>query len=903
MLVGRLVTALLMVAGGAADASCSRPRERASTCCSRSAPAPGCSTCCAGSGGASTRGARSRRWSVRSSSRSASSSPARRALAIPAHASLLITVAVTTVVWLAVTYLTPPTDREVLVAFYERVRPAGPGWAPQCGAKPGSRPAQTPLSADVGVAVRVRGRLRRAVRDGAWLYGAAAARLVFLAWSSRRSAPLASRDCCRASSPRRLDDRAQSSSRGASARACGSRRRRARSTRRQAAAADAGLKAMIPIGRPFLDYILSELADAGVARRLSRHRPRARRSRGAITRRGAAAADSVSTFAVQEEPRGTADAVLAAEAWTGGEPFLVMNGDNYYPVPALRALAALSLPGLVGVPPRRAARRRPDPARADRCASRCSISTAAGCGAIVEKPGPGRWRRASTAARTVSMNCWRFDRGSTTLPARAAIAARRAGAADGRADGDRRRAVPGRGRAVGRGRPGPVRPRGHRGGCRTPGRHRGAVVTDAIARGLSAGAGRSSTRRRSRGRRAGEPGRRRRGVAALRAGAHRGARQAHGLRRRPQPHVRRRARLRGGLPAEGRSTCCGWSTRNDGRHVEFRVEASIEPAVGHWSNYPMTVARRLARNFGAARARRRHRLLEHAAKGRRPEHVECPGDRRRSLVLVEVNELGARPAFRAAIADDLQLAGYPGRIENGRAFGALAGDHGVGTTGGSEDHTAILLSTADRLTCYRYFPVTRLRQVSLPDDYAFVVAASGIAADKTGTARGPYNRASAMVAELLERWRADDGRADETLSEAVDAMPDAVGAPPRHRRRCRGRAGARRAAGALSRRGSPDPARGCRGARGLAARRVRVAGGPFSARGGGAAREPGARDGHARAARAREGRTRRVVVWRGIRRQRVGAGGGSTAPRRLPASGSTPIASVIPPPRRERRAS
>jgi galactokinase len=144
------------------------------------------------------------------------------------------------------------------------------------------------------------------------------------------------------------------------------------------------------------------------------------------------------------------------------------------------------------------------------------------------------------------------------------------------------------------------------------------------------------------------------------------------------------------------------------------------------------------------------------------------------LVLVEVNELGARPAFRAAIADELQLAGYLGNIENGRAFGTLAGDHGVGTTGGSEDHTAILLSTADQLTCYRYFPVTRLRQVSLPDDYAFVVAASGIAADKTGTARGPYNRASAMVAELLERWRVETGRADETLSEAVDAMPDAV---------------------------------------------------------------------------------------------------------------------------------
>ena len=31
----------------------------------------------------------------------------------------------------------------------------------------------------------------------------------------------------------------------------------------QAAVADQGIKAMIPIGRPFLDYVLSALADAG----------------------------------------------------------------------------------------------------------------------------------------------------------------------------------------------------------------------------------------------------------------------------------------------------------------------------------------------------------------------------------------------------------------------------------------------------------------------------------------------------------------------------------------------------------------------------------------------------------------------------------------------------------------
>lgn len=47
---------------------------------------------------------------------------------IPAHISLIITILSTTVVWVLTTYLTQPTDRNVLVRFYQLVRPAGPGW-------------------------------------------------------------------------------------------------------------------------------------------------------------------------------------------------------------------------------------------------------------------------------------------------------------------------------------------------------------------------------------------------------------------------------------------------------------------------------------------------------------------------------------------------------------------------------------------------------------------------------------------------------------------------------------------------------------------------------------------------------------------------------------------------------
>jgi SSS family transporter len=42
--------------------------------------------------------------------------------------SLVLTVAVTTAVWLAVTFLTAPEPRAKLAAFYEKVRPDGPGW-------------------------------------------------------------------------------------------------------------------------------------------------------------------------------------------------------------------------------------------------------------------------------------------------------------------------------------------------------------------------------------------------------------------------------------------------------------------------------------------------------------------------------------------------------------------------------------------------------------------------------------------------------------------------------------------------------------------------------------------------------------------------------------------------------
>jgi len=105
----------------------------------------------------------------------------------------------------------------------------------------------------------------------------------------------------------------------------------------QSVMAAAGIKAMIPIGRPFLDYGLSAAAEAGYRRVCLVIGPEQEAIREYYGREGISRRLDF-TFANQAEPRGTADAVAAAESFADGEPFAVINSDNYYPVEALRGL-------------------------------------------------------------------------------------------------------------------------------------------------------------------------------------------------------------------------------------------------------------------------------------------------------------------------------------------------------------------------------------------------------------------------------------------------------------------------------------------------------------------------------------------------------------------------------------
>ncbi len=50
--------------------------------------------------------------------------------AISTHAALLITIGATTACWVVTAMFGPRTDQAVLVSFYQKVRPVGPGWEP-----------------------------------------------------------------------------------------------------------------------------------------------------------------------------------------------------------------------------------------------------------------------------------------------------------------------------------------------------------------------------------------------------------------------------------------------------------------------------------------------------------------------------------------------------------------------------------------------------------------------------------------------------------------------------------------------------------------------------------------------------------------------------------------------------
>ncbi|HTE44137.1 MAG TPA: sugar phosphate nucleotidyltransferase [Gemmatimonadaceae bacterium] len=174
----------------------------------------------------------------------------------------------------------------------------------------------------------------------------------------------------------------------------------------QSRAADAGSKAMMPFERPFIDYILSALADAGVTRAVLVIGPEHTAIRDYVERTRSGRRVRVD-FAIQFEPRGTADAVLAARAAVDANCFLSLNADNYYPTRVFAELASFGGAGLIGFDADALVREgNIEPERVLRYAL-LDVDKDGWLRAIHEKPSVDH-PLAQRGKRSVSMNVWSF---------------------------------------------------------------------------------------------------------------------------------------------------------------------------------------------------------------------------------------------------------------------------------------------------------------------------------------------------------------------------------------------------------------------------------------------------------------------------------------------------------------
>jgi len=206
--------------------------------------------------------------------------------------------------------------------------------------------------------------------------------------------------------------------------------------------------------------------------------------------------------------------------------------------------------------------------------------------------------------------------------------------------------------------------------------------------------------------------------------------------------------------------------------AQFALGRNTEPIRGDWSNYVVTVAHRIARDFADARTG-----ADMVFGGDLPRSAGMSSSSAVIIAvfaaLAEINSLDGSAFFREFIRTREDLAGYLGAVECGAPFGASSGHRGVGTLGGSEDHVAIVCSRARFLRQYSYCPIRFERQVRFPENHSLVIGVSGVVADKTGSALEAYNRTSLAARKILELWRSVTGRDDPSLADAIASAPDA----------------------------------------------------------------------------------------------------------------------------------
>ena len=189
------------------------------------------------------------------------------------------------------------------------------------------------------------------------------------------------------------------------------------------------------------------------------------------------------------------------------------------------------------------------------------------------------------------------------------------------------------------------------------------------------------------------------------------------------------------------------ANRNTGEASSFDL-TNLPKKTAHWIDYAVTVAGRLTANFEGS-------VQEGCTVGFSSDLPKAAGLSSSSALMImvfdaiaSVNDLPSTPDYRANISNNIDLAEYLGCMENGQSLRGLTGSTGVGTFGGSQDHAAILLGKSNALSKFAFSPLRHEADFAFADDLTFVVASSGVIAEKTGAARAKYNRVSQMVSEM-----------------------------------------------------------------------------------------------------------------------------------------------------------
>jgi galactokinase len=185
-----------------------------------------------------------------------------------------------------------------------------------------------------------------------------------------------------------------------------------------------------------------------------------------------------------------------------------------------------------------------------------------------------------------------------------------------------------------------------------------------------------------------------------------------------------------------------------------------------WRHYVDVVARRLAGNFPDAPLGAEMVIASDLprASGMSSSSALLVAV---ATALTRVGALDRRPEWRANIAGPRDVAGYYACVENGLSFGSLAGDAGVGTHGGSEDHAAILTGVAGHITAFTFVPMRALAIVGVPEQWCFVLTPSGVPAQKAGAAREAYNRLASGAQVLLDLWNTGSSTTAPSLAAAL----------------------------------------------------------------------------------------------------------------------------------------